>query len=350
VQRFYVRCIDDEDNFNIDDYLIIFTVDEVPSGESNTGGTNDGDGSGTGDDGSGTGDGTGDDTGDGSGDEPADGASGGSSGSGGGGGGGRGEDDGDEAGGGFETTDAAYQSGDGRVIINGFAYPNSTVGILVDGNFFDTTRAENDGTYSITLDEIARGVYTFGVYAEGADDVRSSTFSTSFTVTGARTTSLSNINVSPSILVEPDPVDPGETLTVSGYSLPNANITIQNGRINTSNLLEYSATSDSGGRWSTTIDTTGFSTDTYQVRAKAEQDGGASTQFSEYTFYGVGQEADVPLNADLNRDGFVNLIDFSILLFWWNGDGGDSDPPADINRDGTVSLTDFSILLFNWTG
>jgi hypothetical protein len=37
-------------------------------------------------------------------------------------------------------------------------------------------------------------------------------------------------------------------------------------------------------------------------------------------------------------------------LFWWGSDGGDSNPPADINRDGKVNLTDFSILLFNWTG
>lgn len=58
----------------------------------------------------------------------------------------------------------------------------------------------------------------------------------------------------------------------------------------------------------------------------------------------------MPINADLNRDGRVNLVDFSILLFWWASDGGDSDPPADINLDGTVSLTDFSIMLFNWTG
>ena len=52
------------------------------------------------------------------------------------------------------------------------------------------------------------------------------------------------------------------------------------------------------------------------------------------------------MSADLNRDGKVNLIDFSIMLFHW----GNPDPVADINEDGTVDLTDFSILLFNWTG
>jgi hypothetical protein len=351
--QYYVRCLDDEGNFNIDDYIISFEVGDIPTGIANPDGTIDGDGSGSGDEGSNSG-------GSGSGSGPGGGSSGsgsgpGSSGSGGSGfggtdgGGGTGNES-DSSAGGFETNDEAYQSGDARVIISGYAYPKSTVSILVDGNYFDKTNTNSSGVYSVTLDKIARGVYTFGVYAQGSDNIKSSTFSTSFTVTGARTSALSNVNVSPSVLVSPDPVDPGQTLTVSGYSLPNANITIQNGRINTDSSKEYLSVSDSSGRWSTIIDTTGFSVDTYQIQAKAEQIDGVSTNYSEYTFYGVGKEADVPLNADLNRDGKVNLIDFSILLFWWNGTGGDSDPPADINRDGNVSLTDFSILLFNWTG
>jgi hypothetical protein len=169
-------------------------------------------------------------------------------------------------------------------------------------------------------------------------------------VTGARTSSLSNINVVPSVLVSPDPVDPGQPLSVSGYALPNATITIENGRSGSIGGTPIEVQSDADGQWSTTLDTSGFVQDTYQVRARAEQTDGRSTVFSNYTFYGVGQEAEQPINADLNRDGSVNLIDFSILLFWWNSDGGDSSPPADINQDGTVSLTDFSILLFNWTG
>jgi len=63
---------------------------------------------------------------------------------------------------------------------------------------------------------------------------------------------------------------------------------------------------------------------------------------------GVGTTAskDTGNRSDLNKDGKVNLVDFSILLSFW----GSSDPDADINQDGTVNLADFSILLFNWTG
>jgi len=346
---FYVRCIDDEGNFNIDDFLIQFQVNPVPTGESNTDGETDGDGTGTGNSGGGDGGGGGGTTGESDGEQPTTGGSSGSGGSGGGGGGGSGSDSGSSAGGGFESTDAPFRSGDGRVIISGYAFPNSTVGFLVDGNFFDTTRSNSSGAYSVTLDEIARGVYTFGVFGEDPDDERSSVFSTSFTVTGARTSALSNINVAPSVNVVPDPVDPGETLVISGYALPDSVVTIENGRLNQT-METFTANAGGDGSWSLTLDTSSFARDTYQVRAKSEQEDGRTTQFSDFEFYGVGQNADVPINADLNRDGSVNLIDFSILLFWWNSNGGDSDPPADINQDGNVSLTDFSILLFNWTG
>jgi hypothetical protein len=149
--------------------------------------------------------------------------------------------------------------------------------------------------------------------------------------------------------VTPDPVQPGTTVTFSGYALPNSEVALENGKLNTKGTT-LTTTADGSGRWSTSVNTNNFTTGTYQVRAKSTQTSGASTNFSQFTFYGVGQEADVPLNADLNRDGRVNLTDFSILLFWWNSNGGASDPPADINRDGRVTLTDFSILLFNWTG
>jgi hypothetical protein len=221
----------------------------------------------------------------------------------------------------------------------------------VDGNIAETTRSSGSGEYTVTLDAIARGVYTFGVYAEGPDRVKSSTFSTSFTVIGARTSELTNINVAPSIKASPDPVQPGQPLTISGYGLPNATVTIQNGKQNVrQSMKDSTATTDSSGRFTITLDTGSFSKGTYQVRAKSAQSDGTTTGYSEYTFYGVGEAANAPLNADLNRDGKVNLTDFSILLFWWNTNGGDSNPPADINRDAKVNLTDFSILLFNWTG
>lgn len=354
-QQFFIRCLDDEGNFNTEDYLLEFAVSEIPTGTSNTEGDLEGNGTGSGNSGTGSGSGGGGASGssDGGASEAGNtnGPGGGGS-TGGGGGGGSGEDSGSTAGGGFESTDAPYRSGDGRVDITGHAFPNSEVTALVDGKVTITKRADNQGLYSITIDQIARGAYTFGVYAVDAKKVKSSTFSTSFTVTGARTSTLSNINIAPSVIVSPDPVDPGKTLTASGYAIPNAKVTIENMKDgSTASLKTLTATSDGNGFWSITIDTNGFTSGTYKIRVKsALEDGSVVSSFSNYLLYGVGQAAVKPRNADLNRDGKVNLVDFSILLFWWNTDGGTSNPSADINADGKVSLTDFSILLFNWTG
>lgn len=348
---FYVRCIDDEGNFNTDDYLISFTRLDTPQGTANEEGSTDGDGTGSGDDGTGSGTGAGGSSGGQSGEENNTGENTGGGGSGGGGGGGSGGGSGSQGGGGFESQSRPYESGDAEVIISGYAFPNSEVVFLVDGEIADTDTANSNGVFSTTLDEIARGVYTFGVYAVDSKGVKSSTFSTTFSVIGAKTSNLSNVNIMPTVLVTPDPADLNSTVTFSGYSLPSATVTLENQKDKVSQSLKTHTTeSSASGAWTIEVPTDGFSVGSYKVRAKAEQAGGVETDFSEYTFYGVGEEADVTINADLNRDGSVNLIDFSILLFWWGTDGGTSDPPADINRDGSVSLTDFSILLFNWTG
>ena len=344
---FFVRCIDDEGNLNIDDYVISFTVPEFPQGEpggdGEGGGAGAGGGSGTGSTGSGSGSSGGGGSGSGN--------STGSGGGGGGGGGSGGSSVGDGGSGGFEGSSKPYQSGDGRVVITGYAFPRSTITILVDGQISDTVSSDGSGAFTSTIDAIARGAYTFGVYGTDKNGVRSSTYATTFTITGARGSTLSNINVMPSIKVSPNPVDPNSVLKVTGYSIPNAVVTIENQNDKSSaSLKTLTANSDGNGAWSVDVSTEGFTKGTYKIRAKAKQEAGVSTNFSGYTFYGVGEAAQIARSSDLNRDGKVNLIDFSILLFWWNTAGGNSNPPADINGDGKVSLTDFSIMIFNWTG
>jgi hypothetical protein len=351
VNNFYVRCMDDEGNKNIDDYVITFTVNERPTGSSNTDGVVDGDGTGTGNNGGGSGTGGGGTTGSSDGEAPTLGGQSGGGGAGGGGGGGSGAGRGSEGGGGFESTDGPYRSGDGQVVITGLASPRAQITALVDGKVAETATANNAGAYSITIDAIARGAYTFGIFATDTGGSKSSTFSTSFTVTGARASALSNVNLSPSFKVTPDPVTPGQTLTISGFTIPNGVVSIENEKDkNVASRKQFTATANASGAWSVSVDTNGFTNGTYKARAKVALQPTGSSNFSNYVLYGVGQAATRALNADLNRDGKVNLTDFSILLFWWGTAGGNATPSPDINSDTRVNLTDFSILLFNWTG
>ncbi len=52
---------------------------------------------------------------------------------------------------------------------------------------------------------------------------------------------------------------------------------------------------------------------------------------------------------DFNNDCKVNLIDFSIMLYWYNNH---VLPPKniDLNKDTKINIEDFSILAYHWTG
>ncbi|MGH7141151.1 MAG: chitobiase/beta-hexosaminidase C-terminal domain-containing protein [Minisyncoccia bacterium] len=54
------------------------------------------------------------------------------------------------------------------------------------------------------------------------------------------------------------------------------------------------------------------------------------------------------LVGDINHDGKVDILDFSILMSEWGQTG--SSVSADLNHDGVVDILDFTILLANWTG
>ncbi|HWO24024.1 MAG TPA: dockerin type I domain-containing protein [Kofleriaceae bacterium] len=51
-----------------------------------------------------------------------------------------------------------------------------------------------------------------------------------------------------------------------------------------------------------------------------------------------------PLPGDVNRDGCVNVYDYSLLLQYW----GTSYSNADFNRDGIVNIYDYQTVLQNW--
>jgi hypothetical protein len=53
--------------------------------------------------------------------------------------------------------------------------------------------------------------------------------------------------------------------------------------------------------------------------------------------------------VDFNHDGFVNFIDFSILLYYFDKTG-DSIWATDLNDDLVVDLTDVSIFMYYWDG
>lgn len=240
------------------------------------------------------------------------------------------------------------QLGDTQVTIQGSAYPNETVNILIDGESVGSVRTNSRGDFTFNVDTTP-GTSSFGFWATDSAGTRSRTINTTFDVTQGAVTNLNGILLPPTIRTSNPNVNPGDVITLQGQTMPNVDVevSIDNG----SQIL--TTTSDASGNWSIQFDTSTVSVNTHTVKARFLETTGSLKTDSPYgsvLSLFVGVEGQATNNSDLNRDGFVNLIDFSILIFWWGTPGGNSNPPADINQNGNVGLEDFSILLFNWTG
>jgi len=339
---FYLRCVDFRLNEINPDYELAFTVGILPGTSTTTSTTTTSTGTGTGSASTTimTGPGTGDDigtgggpTGSGSGSSPTGGDS---SGSGSGG----------SSGGGDYLPLA-------DVRIDGFAYPSGLVSIIKDGVVVGTKAAGSGGEFSYLIEGLDRGSYSFAVYAVDADNVRGSTYNTTLWLQSDTLNVLSNVMLAPTIHVAEASISPGDSLAVSGYTVPNATVTTwlrpRLAEVSTSDIVT-TAVASSNGAWSVIIPTSGLAEGTYELVAQGKtQDGLIESDKSVRKTIGIGvsvPDGDCKSIGDLNCDGFVNLVDFSILLFNWNT----ASIVADINDDGIVSLPDFSIMLFYWTG
>lgn len=238
--------------------------------------------------------------------------------------------------------------GDTQVTLQGKAYPSVTVNILEDGVSVGTVRTNSRGEFLFNLGT-EPGTASFSFWANDVSGARSSTFTTTFDVTQGAVTNVNGILLPPTIRTQTAQVNPGALIRLEGQTAPNVSVevSINNG------ARVLTATSDTAGRWSADLNTTGLSASTHTAKARFLEGSGGLRRESTYgsvVQLFVGVEGKATSNADLNRDGKVNLIDFSILVFWWGTAGGGSNPPADINGNARVGLEDFSILLFNWTG
>lgn len=257
--------------------------------------------------------------------------------------GGGGSSGGGSSGGGGSNVDL----GDTSINIEGIAYPNRTVNIILDADAVGSVRADNDGEFDFAI-ETEPGAASMGFWSTDRNGVRSITFSTTFDVTQGAVTNVTGVLLPPTIQVDQAQINPGDTVTFSGQTSPNRVVELF---IDDNQVAD--TTSDNGGLWSIVYTTSGLSADEYLAKVRFVEGSGSLTSESSFStalslFVGVEGRAVTP--SDLNRDGNIDLIDFSILIFWWQTSGGNSNPSADINGNGNVGIEDFSILLFNWTG
>ena len=275
---------------------------------------------------------------------------GGSGGSGGGAGGGRGQEMGRGRGNYLPYPPLPGAPG---VILSGWAYPDSDVVILKDGTEEGLAKSDANAFFGAFLADLSQGVYTFGLWSTDSKNRRSLTYSTTFWIDDGTQTTVSDIIIPPTIELGKNSLSSGEALSVFGQSAPNKSVEVwlfpqKEGQLKDEEIVKKSGVTGPTGEWSVSMDTTGLK-GIYRVKAKSMINGVGESGFSQIIDLSIGAPA-VPAEecagADLNKDGRVNITDFSILLYWW----GTDNACADQNHNGTVDLIDFSIMMYYWTG
>jgi hypothetical protein len=307
---FYIRCRDFQNNQNPDDYALSFSIGVTPSDPNAVLNPNP---------------------------NPSSNPDSTSNSSGGGGGGSNGGD---------------FLPG-AAIVLEGYGPPGAAITVLKDGVVYRTESAEGDGAFSVTVDEIDRGTYTISVYATDSANVRSRTYSATVTIRSATITAITGVLLSPTVRVPAQAVSPGADLTLTGATAPLAQVNVSlrpEGVKSPTRARSATTTANGSGLYQITLPTSGLTVGVYEIVGRAQLPTLGLESDEGITKYGLGVATPTSGScsnpSDLNCDGKVNLIDFSILLFNWNT----SNATADINKDSVVNLTDFSIMIFNWTG
>jgi len=238
-----------------------------------------------------------------------------------------------------------------NVTVTGFAYPLSTVTILQNGVQVLQTIAGPNGIFFGSVSDFPAGTYNFYLYATDADGRKSAPFTFPVTITAGATTNISNVFFAPTIALDKQEVKQGDPLVIYGQSLPNAPITIE---VDSAVPVIANTTSTASGTYVYDLNTRQLEMGSHIAKANAAT-GGLMSSYSTVQGFTVGTQnvaapalAQCPARGDFNGDCKVDLVDFSMLAYWY----GQQTAPAVFRLDNalTVDLRDFSILAYYWTG
>ena len=240
-----------------------------------------------------------------------------------------------------------------KVIFSGRAYPLSEIFVLKDGQLAIQTIAGQDANFLASLNDLSAGNYVFSLYAEDINDKRSPLFTFSVYVSTGAQTSVSGIFLAPTIDIDKSQVKRGDNIAIFGQTTPESEVTIV---VNSDVQHFNTVNSDDNGVYLHNFNTAVLEMGDHITKSKTALNGDVSNYGQALSFV-VGDtnilkedepESGCEIRVDLNGDRRIDLVDFSILAYWYRK----SSPPLnnDLNADGVVDLIDFSILAFYWTG
>jgi hypothetical protein len=253
---------------------------------------------------------------------------------------------------GLSTSTPNDNSGGGSVVptsvvFSGYAYPLATVHIWKDGTPKKIVTADEKGYFIITLNETYNPSVLYTLYAVDKSGGKSLLLNYPLVIKTGYLTQVSGLRFAPTVAIDKTEVKVGDYLSISGYAIPNASIDLT---IDGSNDAKFYLESNNEGIYKITIPMLDLKKGDYNLHVNYKNDNKISKvlkfTIGDINILSIDLTTNIP--GDCNADQVINLIDFSVVAFWY----GKANPPrcVDSNSDNVINLIDFSILAFYWTG
>ncbi len=238
----------------------------------------------------------------------------------------------------------------GEVLVSGWAAPREELAIYLDGEAVHEMPAGVDGSFSVRLTTVPVGSYAVGVMP--TDFARRVPMY-------AKTVEVVDGEVAEAMILVPAivevsavQVDRGGLLTVQGYAAPGA---LADFWVDGVFMPHLSMEVGTNGAFAVALESSDLAVGEHTIQVAISLNGltsGLSIAKEVIVSEGI-IEIPTACNADVNDDGSVNLVDFVALRAWFRlplTDEAKAIESRCFNGDQTVDMIDFSILTYYWTG
>lgn len=240
-----------------------------------------------------------------------------------------------------------------EVRFQGFAYPDSPVTVSINGVRANTTKASPTGEFKIKIRNLGNAIYNFSIVAQDPTLRFSRPVNYSLRVPIKQLTEIKHVYLPPTIGLSQGVVKFGDSVRIEGFSKPNDSVLVE---IPSEEIEVYT---NERGEYSFLFDTSKYSEGTYGFISSVLNFFRQKVSGDLVSLRVVGEDEEVEdvkyciPKGDINGDCKVNIVDFSIVAYWWQKELDEdflAKEKSELNNDGVVDIVDFSIMAYYWTG
>ena len=239
-----------------------------------------------------------------------------------------------------------------QVIITGFAAPFSTVYLLKDGQRLGEMLTTSSGSFLFRVSNVSVGNHLFSLYFQDPNRRDSPLLSLRVGLQNSVTTTLGDILLAPTLGISSSNRN---QIIMTGFTIPDGTLILSLVGDASTVITTTETVADADGSYSFSLETGSLSPGPFKALIRSFfrtlSSGENALEFvlnADFQIEVTKLKAKECAPSDFNGDSKVNLIDFSILLYWFSR----FEPPSeiDLNNDKVVNLSDFSIMVYCWTG